>query len=178
MTGQEPFTMNGEALDFNLLDFWQFHYSGLFNISEYIAEFLVARALGITEAFNCESWTLYDIDYNGIRIEVKMSAYFHPELTKISETRTFSIKPVVGVDGILERQNDIYIFCLSTGRTREEANPLDLDQWEFYVVPTYIINENCGREQKTISLNRVKELSGGATHYDELRTVIDDIMKK
>ena len=55
--------------------------------------------------------------------------------------------------------------------------PLNLDLWEFYVVPTYKINQmaiaNNNPNQKTISLNVVRKLAGKPCHYDALRSVID-----
>jgi hypothetical protein len=46
--------------------------------------------------------------------------------------------------------------------------------WEFYVVPTKIINDNCTSEQKTISLGKVRKLAP-LTRYEELKNVIDSI---
>ena len=54
-----------------------------------------------------------------------------------------------------ERQNDIYVFCLLFGNTREEVNPLNLNNWEFYIVPTSVIYEKC-KDGKSIGLNRIK----------------------
>ena len=74
----------------------------------------------------------------------------------------------------LERQNDIYVFCLNTGKNEEESYPLDMANWEFYVVPTNVINDNCAPEQKTISLGKVRKLAP-LTRYEELKNVIDSI---
>ena len=46
--------------------------------------------------------------------------------------------------------------------------------WEFYVVPTNVINDNCALEQKTISLGKVRKLAP-LTRYEELKNVIDSI---
>ena len=74
----------------------------------------------------------------------------------------------------LKRQNDIYVFCLNTGINEEESNPLDMANWEFYVVPTATINEKCATSQKTISLGKVRKLAP-LTRYHELKTIIDSI---
>ena len=73
-----------------------------------------------------------------------------------------------------ERQNDIYVFCLNTGTNEEESYPLDMANWEFYVVPTSVINENCTHAQKSISLGKVRKLAP-LTKYEELKNVIDSI---
>ena len=63
------------------------------------------------------------------------------------------------------RQNDVYVFCLNTGETRESSNPLNLNNWEFYIVPTTVINEKCGNN-KSISLGKIKGLGFSAKRYD------------
>ena len=73
------------------------------------------------------------------------------------------------------RQNEVYVFCLNTGDTRETSNPLNLNNWEFYIVPTAVINEKCGNN-KTISLGRIKGLGFSAKRYDEIRAEIDKII--
>ena len=57
MTGEEKFIFDGNDLPFDYLDFWQFQYSNIYNLQEYIAEFLVAKALGIEESSNTEYCT-------------------------------------------------------------------------------------------------------------------------
>ena len=52
MTGTEKFTFDGNHVGFSLLDFWRFQYSNVFNLQEYIAEFIVAQALGIEKSHN------------------------------------------------------------------------------------------------------------------------------
>jgi hypothetical protein len=63
---------------------------------------------------------------------------------------------------------------LNTGYTKEDSYPLNLNNWEFYIVPTSVINEKCG-DNKTISLNRIKSLGYSATPYDKIRATIDMI---
>ena len=57
----------------------------------------------------------------------------------------------------LVRNNDVYVFCLILGETREASNPLILDHWRFWVIPTKLINAKCG-DNKSITLPRVKKL--------------------
>ena len=181
MQGNEKFTFNKQVLNFDITDFWRFQYSNIYSLHGEIAEFIVARALGITEAQNSEYWTLWDITYKGIKIEVKATAYFHlwNEDGKVSAPRTFSIAKANGSydpekagNSELCRQNDIYIFCLINGDTKETSYPLDLDNWEFYVVPTVVIDEKCGN-QKKISIGRIRNLGFEKVKYCDLKNEID-----
>ena len=55
----EMFRFRGKDL-FSVEDFWQYAYSQLDGMAETIAEFLVAKALGIKKAENVNYWTAYD----------------------------------------------------------------------------------------------------------------------
>ena len=181
MNGNEFFEFKGEKLSFNFEDFWKFHFSNIYDLQDKIAEFIVAKALGIEEAQNVEYWTLWDVTYRNKRIEVKETSYYHSfnEEGNVSNIRTFSIAKANGtydeqVSGNKEfcRQNDIYVFCLNKGDTRASSYPLNLDNWEFYVVPTEFLNKNC-ENQKKISLNRIRSFNFPALAYDELKAEID-----
>lgn len=88
----EMFRFRGKDL-FSVEDFWQYAYSQLDGMAETIAEFLVAKALGIEKAENANYWTAYDMTYRNKRIEVKATSYVHPWNKEISKIRTFSIAP-------------------------------------------------------------------------------------
>ena len=68
----------------------------------------------------------------------------------------------------------IYVFCLNTGETRDESNPLNLENWEFYVIPTDTINKECG-ESKTISLSKVRALVE-KVYYSQLKEAVDKVI--
>ncbi len=179
LTGDERFTDNGEPLDLTVRDFWSFQFSNIFHDPDEIAEFLVAKALGLTKPYNKSSWTPYDISYHEKRIEVKETAYFHSfdEPGEVSLRRGFDIHKSnsdaggTGHEKRYERQNDLYVFCLLNGTTPEDAYPLEVSHWEFYVVPTAVINQECG-DQKSVSLSRVQTFASPIT-YRELREEIE-----
>ena len=184
MTGKEKFLCGGKELVFDMDDFWRFHYSNIYSLHGEIAEFVVARALGITDAQNAAYWTLWDISYRNIRIEVKATAYFHLWNTdgKVSQQRTFSIAAANGSydpqkSGNAEfcRQNDIYVFCLNNGETMESSYPLNMDNWEFYVVPTSFLNEHCA-DNKKISIGRIRSFGFVPLAYEALKPTIDKII--
>ena len=183
ITENTLFVNGGESLGLTMLDFWKYQYGNIYDMQEYIAEFIVGKALGIKEPMNWDGWTLWDIDFCGKRIVVYQTSYYHSWQEKIangkiSQQRTFSITPAFtqykDSTTSYERQNDIYVFCLNTGTNEEESYPLDMSNWEFYVVPTSVINDNCTPTQKSISLGKVRKLTK-LTRYNELKSVIDAI---
>lgn len=182
MNENEKFKLNDKELDYGILDFWKYKYSNIWNMQEYIAEFIVEKALGMEKSHNTDSWTLFDIMYRNTRIEIKETSYYHPwnENGKISNQRTFGITMANSKyeneeqENKFERQNDIYVFCLNTGETREESDPMNLNNWEFYIIPTKVINERCGNN-KTISLNRIRKLTQ-KINYEEIKNQIDLII--
>jgi len=120
MTGLEKFEFNGRELDYNFVDFWRFHYSNIYDIQGRIAEFIVAKALDIHESQNDQYWTLWDLTYKGLRIEVKETSYYHSfnKEGKVSQYRSFGITKANGsydpkISGNNEfcRQNDVYVFA-------------------------------------------------------------------
>ena len=184
MLGNEEFLFDGKAVGFDFLDFWKFHYSNVYDLQDRIAEFIVSKALGINKAQNDQYWTLWDVSYRDKRIEVKETSYYHSfnQEGKVSKQRVFGITkangsydPVKSGNSEFCRQNDVYVFCLNTGDTKEASYPLNLNNWEFYIVPTSVINANCG-SNKTISLGKIKSFGFCAKRYDEIKNEIDEII--
>lgn len=183
LTGQEQFILDGNPVGFSVLDFWAFQHSNIWDVQEEIAEFIVAKALGQDLPYNKNGWTLWDMNYRGKRIEVKETGYYHSWRTdgKVSQQRTFGITKAYSLyknrHSEFKRQNDIYVFCLNTGETKEASNPLVLENWRFWVVPTFTINRLCG-DNKTISLGRVKRITGlkEGLGYWELREAVDMVI--
>ena len=76
--GHDPFHVDGRALGFDLLSFWQWSSSDVVSNATrgVLAEYLVAQALGVAEDSIREEWASYDLKLlNGTRVEVKSSAY-------------------------------------------------------------------------------------------------------
>ena len=185
-TEKDCFVYNGRDV-FSVLDYWRFRFSQLLGQQESIAEFLVGQALDLQKAENVNYWTAYDLSYRGKRIEVKATCYIHPWDKRISRVRSFSIAPsnnrywqeLPGQDSgaRMARQSEVYVFCLNTDQDIEHPNPLMIDNWEFYVVPTYRINEYCQKagnpEQRRITLAVVRRLAKQSCLYVELRDSIE-----
>lgn len=176
--GDEKLISDGVYLPYTMLNFWQWSLSNIqFGMTRgTFADFIVRCSLDsggiITRPDIGTGFEPYDLEGPVIpstgrvsRIEVKSSAYLNSETCKYSERASFSIAPArVPIDGDYkkdspqQRNNDLYVFCLYTA-TDNRRNILDLSWWEFFVLPTYRIEENKNLcKQKTISIKRVKEL--------------------
>ena len=172
----EIFQFNSQNLDFRIVDFWIWNQSDLIENRNrgILAEFIVRQALGIKNPTRLE-WDAYDLITNdGVKIEVKSAAYiqawkqenysdiiFGIELTRVPlEDNNYSDEKL--------RRADIYIFCLLGHKYQSTINPMNLNQWVFYVVPTKILNEKFPF-QKSISLNTLKSLNCQECDYGQLR---------
>jgi len=179
LVGNECFTIKGKDTKLTILEFWRWHFSEIYDLQSKFAEYIVGKALGLTEAQNVGEWTLFDMMYQGKRIEVKETSYYHAWQTDEepkSMQRSFGITKAYDNykedNSPFRRQNDIYIFCLNTGDTKETSNPLELNNWKFYVLSTAVIDEKCG-DAKTISLSRVKKLAK-EVGFSELKSEVDE----
>ena len=131
------------GMDATVDDFWQFALSDLRmnNARGYLAEFIVARSLGLVHARRIE-WAEYDVEFEGISIEVKSSAYLQsweqPRLSAISFTglKGTQYSPRAGYSSAGKQFNAmVYVFCVQAAREHEQYDVLDIGQWEFYVLP-------------------------------------------
>ena len=145
-------------------DFWQFALGDLRmnNARGHLAEFLVARSLGMN--VQRVEWAEYDLLYGDTTIEVKSSAYLQAweqqKLSKISFTGLKGKRPLRGGgydDSSPQTFNaDVYVFCVQTATTHEHYDPLDVGQWDFYVVPRGRLVE---RGYASIALSELQKLT-------------------
>jgi hypothetical protein len=164
-------------------DFWRWQGSDLLNntMRGIFSEFIVATALGIDTAVRRADWTPYDLLYReNCRIEVKSSAYIQSWNQKKPSAPSFSIRTTrewtseTGYATTPQRNSDIYVFCLFSETDRQSANPLNLSSWDFWILPTTIINQTFGT-QKTVSLNKIKPISI-QTKYDGIKKAVDTVL--
>ena len=181
MTGEEPFLNS----DNNLLlgNFWQWAYSDLLNNTTrgILAEFIVSSALDESAKQRTE-WERFDLSYKGLGIEVKSAAYVQSWKQKQPSKILFDIAPkkaysyesnMYSTEAI--RQAEIYVFCLLDWQEKEGCNPLDLNQWTFFALPTVTINAKL-KSQKSLSFSSLKALKPIETKYSTLRNSIDKII--
>lgn len=184
LTGKEKFKLSGKDTDIDVTSFWSYSFSNLMDKEDEIAEFLVAKALGIDEPSNKLYWTLYDILYRNTRIEVKQTSFYHGWTKERSKTLAFDIAPRDGsnreepfCEPGLHRQNDIYVFCIVDGGSFEDSYPLNLDAWKFYIIPTSVINENFPETQGKVSVSVIeKQYSTYLCRFDEIAARVNSII--
>lgn len=169
-SGQEQFRWASELLPADLLDFWRWSVSDLLSNATRgrLAEYIVALALQVSCDVRAE-WDAYDlVTSEGIKIEVKSAAYVQtwaqrrPSRISFGCQCTRVLRELEKNDRTQQRRSDVYVFSLLSEEDRNRANPMELEQWEFYVVPTRMLNERFPT-QRTISLGVVRSLTSSAS---------------
>lgn len=77
----------------------------------------------------------------------------------------------------MSRHADVYVFALLKHQERDTLDPLNVAQWEFYVLPTRTLNERT-RSQHSITLPSLQKISGGALTFEQLRSAVTFAAKK
>jgi hypothetical protein len=187
-TGAEPFTCGAVSLGFTILDFWQWSSSDLVGnaLRGHVAEFLVARALGLDPGIRNE-WEPYDLATpSGLRIEVKSAAYLQSWAQRVESSISFDVRETLAWDAEANvfspeserrRQADLYAFALLAHRTKTTLNPLDVSQWEFFLLRASTLNEHL-EKQRRISLKRLLALNAERCSYSELSRCIEAIERE
>ena len=186
LTGNEEFTLHGKGAGITVLDFWRWAFSDLIDNTQrgVMAEFLVYSSLNSStnDTQMRENWLPFDITSpSGRRIEVKSAAYIQAWTTEnIFAQIRFDIGKKLAWDNatatsatVAKRNCDLYVFCLFTAKTKN-VSLLNLDYWDFYVLPTSILDEKVPN-QKGIALSSLLKLEPVKTDYAGLGAVIESI---
>ena len=164
----------------SILEFWRWAYSNVFiNTSRgVLAEFIVASAINARETVRVE-WQPFDLTTpEGIRREVKSASYLQDWYQARPSRIIFGVRPTIWWDsatkelvGEPKRHADAYVFCLFAEISRLKVNPLDLNQWEFYVVPKPVLDKHFP-DRKTLSLKDVQGMAQSLS-VTEIKTEIE-----
>ena len=167
-TGSEDFHAGGAPSGFDLLDFWQWPTSDLVNNTTrgVLAEYIVAGAVDGSGAGIRDPWATFDITTpTGIRIEVKSSSYVQSWPQDRLSSISFGIPETIAwnsesgdYEAESRRQAEVYVFAVLAHEDKATVDPMDLAQWEFYVLSTAELNEHFDR-QKSVALTRLKSLA-------------------
>lgn len=190
-TGKEKIHIGRKELPYTMLKFWQLSLSDiLFSMNRgTFAEFIVRCSLDLNgcDSLSEENGTIRPYDVTGPMIpgtgrrshlEVKSTASIQSdtpiELEPFQKPDTklqFGIKPTIEPgheENGPQRNNDLYVFCHYKA-VRHEDDILDLDLWDFYVYPTFKIDEDpILKDQTSISLYRLKKLSVQPQSFESL----------
>jgi hypothetical protein len=178
-SGDERF-IGAPGIEANLLEFWQWSASDLVdNVHRgVLAEFIVAKALGV-DVSTRQNWAAFDLRTpEGLTVEVKSSAYVQSWHQERHSTICFGVGETRGWDFLTnrwmkesKRQADVYVFALLNQRTKPQVNPLDLNQWEFYVVATAALNTAAG-SRTSITLSSLRRLVAEPVAFSGLRQAV------
>jgi hypothetical protein len=175
-SGSEIFHANGRALALTLHDFWRWSVSDLVSNATRgrLAEFIVANALGIsTNAVVRDEWSPFDLQTSeGVKVEVKSAAYiqswYQSKFSSISfrTPKTHAFDPETNrLEAEAKRQADVYVFAVLAHEDKKTIDPLNVDQWQFYVVPTSTLEART-RSQSGITLPTLKNLTRPVSYGD------------
>lgn len=153
-------------LGFNLLSFWEWSSSDVVSNATrgILAEYLVAQALGAAGGVRDE-WAAYDLLLpDETTVEVKSAAYVQSWHQEKLSTITFGCRKTLAWDPETNqmanekcRQAEVYVFALLAHRDQATLDPLDVAQWEFYVIPTAWLDQR-SRSQHSITLPSLRAL--------------------
>ena len=153
-TGEEPFLTSGKPAGFDLKSFWQWSTSDLVNNTTrgILAEYLVAQSLGLDVTRPREPWANFDLKTkDGVKIEIKSAALVQSWHQDRLSKPEFEYRETLGWDADTNRQSDrparyadVYVFALLAHEHKPSINPIDIDQWKFYVTATRAIEARQG----------------------------------
>ncbi|MCC6316816.1 MAG: hypothetical protein IT361_03915 [Gemmatimonadaceae bacterium] len=178
--GVETFRDGARDLGFSLAAFWQWSCSDLVSNATrgILAEYLVAKALGVADGVR-EEWASFDLTApDGTRIEVKSAAFIQSWYQERLSSITFRVSKTRAWDREsnrqseeMRRQADVYVFAVHAHQDQSTLDPMDVSQWEFFVVPTAEL-DNRPRSQHSITLNSLRVLASEPTAYSDLRRAV------
>lgn len=175
LTPLEGSEMLGSA---TVLDFWRWALGDLRmnNARGYLAEFLVAQALGDASRVRVE-WGPHDVQAaDGTLIEVKATGRLQSWSTRQLSKPTWSFKSVRSssvwsaargdyIDVQPETRVHVWVFALQTEEDPAAYDPLDVNQWEFRVVPH---RQLLATGQVSATLSLLKRLGAAPVSYPDL----------
>lgn len=186
LSGTEPILSEKGQVVSDLNGFWSWAYSNVIDNAERgaLAEYLVACALGVNENVRV-NWDKYDLlSSEGIAVEVKSSGYLQSWDQEKLSSLGFGIQPTYGWDSSsntysdeLARQSDIYVFCAHKHTEQNTVNPLDISQWDFYLLPIETLNEKAGAQKKA-QLSSLLKMGAEKCEYSKLHQRIVELIRK
>ncbi|MBN2022834.1 MAG: hypothetical protein JW809_08555 [Pirellulales bacterium] len=176
-SGAEAFHRDGHDLGFDLLDFWRWSASDVVSNATRgrLAEYIVARALGIPTSSVRDEWAAFDLETeNGTRIEVKSAAFLQSWHQDALSKIVFRVRPSRAWNPDTNqmvsqpaRHAQVYVFALLAHRDKTTVDPLNVGQWQFFVLPAKTLNQRT-RSQDSITLGSLQRLREGPIAFDGL----------
>ena len=185
-TGKERFHSAGKDLGFDLRSFWQWSVSDLVSNATRgrLAEYLVARVIDVGQVDVRSEWDPFDLTSpSGVKIEVKSAAYIQSWYQSDFSKIVFSIGPTRAWDAatnrwskVATRHAHVYVFALLAHLNQDTLDPLNLDQWEFFVLHRSILDQR-RQSQRTITLNSLLRLGMESVPHTILAEKIEEVAR-
>ena len=177
--------VEAQTLSISESEFWQWFRPVLAEnwMRGVVGEYWVMKALGMTDEIR-KGWNTWDIETpDGILIEVKTSGYWQSWQKpgdKMATPRFGAPRVRVEADESMGLQQGHYrpahlhVFCLHKQKDVTKLDPLDTSQWDFYVVPTTILDANLNPNAKSpsISLRFLSDRRLNPVSFDALSDAI------
>jgi hypothetical protein len=179
LTGDEKI----DGADATVRDFWAWSLSDLRanTVRSMLAEYLVARALGAALRPRVE-WDSCDVlTSDGLRLEVKSSAYLQAWEQSQLSTVTFSglsartWSPAEGYSEAGSYNADGYVFAVLTAVEHAAYDALNLEQWSFWVLPGEAV---AATGQRSMRLSRVQAMAGPPVAYEGLAARVHEVVTR
>jgi len=183
LDGSEGFRLCRELLPFKVRDFWAWSVSDLVSNATRgrLAEYIVAKACRIDTAKPRDEWAAVDlVTPAGISIEVKSAAFIQSWHQDAYSKISFNVRKTLKWDPETGKASsppcrvaDVYVFALLAHKDQATLEPLNLGQWEFYVLPTSTLDAR-KRSQHSITLPSLRKLDSGPYGFS---TVADAVCR-
>jgi hypothetical protein len=182
--GERAFTHKRGDAGFTLLDFWAWAYSDIHNNTTRgaVAEFIVAMALRLDKQIPRDAWSKYDLEYRSTGIEVKSASYHQRWYQAKQSGISYKIPKTLGWEAETNkqeqqarRQADIYVLSLLAEKDRAKVDPLELEQWRFWVIPTRFFDSR-KRSQHSITFNSLLREVGEPLKFSQVKQAVDQII--
>lgn len=184
-----PFMLDGAPLSITVSDFWRYALSDLVtNMNRgAVAEFIVETALAGSDKRKelINDFQPFDIMHRGMKIEVKSSAYIqgYPGCKATLSTPRFSIRKKLfwnqntnKLEGPPARHWNILVCALLSEKTKR-PEPLDLGQWEFYVLSEKRLEANPTLAKgSSLTVKHLSALGISPCRYGELCKTVDALV--
>jgi len=182
LSESERFRNGSVDLGIDIISFWRWSASDLVSNATrgVLAEYIVAMALGIDVNGVRDEWAAYDLcTDSGIKIEVKSAGYLQSWNQSALSKVTFSVRKTRAwnadtnaLEKKARRQADVYVFALLSHKDKATVNPMDLSQWEFFVLPTSALNA-LKPSKHSIAESFLRKNCGRPLTYAELKAEVE-----
>lgn len=152
-TGNDHFILDGKEIEMTMTDFFQWFNQDFTDSSRrsVLSKFIVSSSLGLSDSRSKDSRNVrfhreYDfLTQDGYRVQIESASYLQSDDGKNPSHISFAIS---------SWDVDVYIFCLYKA-TSLSQNPLDLNLWDFFVLPSSTLPD---RKLQAITLPRLTEI--------------------